>query len=329
MEFKLEKPKNKKSLKDEVSKAFSSDKKSEVLDFIKRTSESEYLYWDKIQYKEPSPDGISKEALWFIIKFFREQKAIQTVIKDIHEKYFTWSKLDYFEEFLHRIDMKTGGEIFVGHHDLDKNQKQKLVTRGILEEAIASSQLEGAATSRQAAKKMIREGRKPTNMSEQMILNNYLSLKAIEEKYKEKKMDMGLLLELHSIITKDTVDSQGEKPRLRKKGEPIFVNHKTTGEIYHEGPDMEFVEKELQGLIDFSNNEGVSKAFIHPVVKAIMIHFWIGYLHPFTDGNGRLARILFYWFLLKEGYWAFAYLPISKVIKKSHILLIITLIKFK
>ncbi|MFH1657244.1 MAG: Fic family protein [bacterium] len=319
MKFKLKKPETREINKNEVSQAFSDDKKPEVLDFIKRTSGSEYLYWDKIQHKEPSPSGISKEVLWFIIKFFREQKSIQTVIKDVQGKYFTWSKLDYFEEFLHKIDMNTGGEIFIGHSDFNKNQKQKLITRGILEEAIASSQLEGAATSRQAAKKMIQEGRKPVNKSEQMIINNYNSLKAIEEKYKNQKMSLDLLLELHGLITKDTLDSQEEKPRLRIKDESICVSDKLTGDIYHEAPAMDFVKNELKKLVDFANDDLDTDIFIHPVVKAIMLHFWLGYLHPFTDGNGRLARLLFYWYLLKENYWAFAYLPISKVIKKSPI----------
>src|SRR5690606_20641206 len=112
-------------------------------------------------------------------------------------------------------------------------------------------------------------------------------------------------------------DSTGKKPRLRKKGEPIFGNDRTSGEIYHEGPDMVFVKKELQKLIKFANDELEEKTFTHPIIKAIMIHFWIGYLHPFTDGNGRIARQLFYWYLIKHGYWAFVYLPISKVIKLS------------
>ena len=53
--------------------------------------------------------------------------------------------------------MNTGGEIFVERSSIDMANKQKLITRGIMDEAIASSQLEGSATSRQAAKKMLRE----------------------------------------------------------------------------------------------------------------------------------------------------------------------------
>ena len=317
MNFQLKKPNLEKVSKDEIAKAFSDDKKKQILDFIKKVSDLEYLYWDTVQYKEPVPDGISREALWQVVRIFREQKSIETVIKDKDRHYFSWSKLDYFEEFLHKVDMNTGGEIFVSTADFGKNRKQKLIIRGIIEEAIASSQLEGAATSRQAAKKMIQEGRKPVNRSEQMILNNYNSLKLVEERYKSEIMSKDLLLELHGLITKDTLDSQGEKPRLRKKGEPIVVSDKSTGDIYHEGPDVDFVNEELKSLIDFANDSLGSETFIHPVVKAIMIHFWMGYLHPFTDGNGRLARLLFYWYLMKKGYWAFAYLPISKIIKKS------------
>lgn len=317
MLYKLEKPKTKEKHRKEVALAFSDDKKQETLDFIRRISEKEYLYWDRVKHKEPSPSGISKEVLWSIAKVFREQKSAKSVIKDTTGKHFTWSKLDYFEEFFHKIDLNTGGEINIAGSDVKKIEKQKLITRGIIEEAIASSQLEGAVTSRKAAKIMIQEGRKPKNESEQMVLNNYLSLKEIEEKYKDEPMTSELFFELHNLTTKNTLDSSGEAPRMRKKGEPIYVKDEATGNIYHEGPDITFVKKELERLVDFANNDLDEQVFIHPVIKAIMIHFWVGYLHPFTDGNGRLARILFYWYLLKEGYWAFAYLPISKVIKRS------------
>lgn len=317
MIFRLKKPELTKIGTDKMFPVLFGDKKSEIFEFTKRVSGSEYLYWDKVRYKEPSPDGVTKEFLWGIVKFLREQQAVKTVIKSGDGREFTWSKLTYFEEFEHKLDMNTGGELFVGGSDLDKASKQKLITRGIVEEAIASSQLEGASTSRLAAKKMLREGRRPVNKSEQMIVNNHLSMKCIEEEYKDRKMDMGLFLELHGLITKDTVDDQDEIPRLRKKGESICVSDKTDGVIYHEGPDMDFVNSELERLIAFANDDLGSDTFVHPIIKAIMIHFWVGYLHPFTDGNGRLARLLFYWYLLKNGYWAFAYLPISKIIKKS------------
>jgi Fic family protein len=70
-------------------------------------------------------------------------------------------------------------------------------------------------------------------------------------------------------------------------------------------------------LINFANDKLNSNIFIHPVVKAIIIHFWVGYLHPFCDGNGRTARALFYWYLLKNNYFGFSYIPLSKELKVS------------
>jgi Fic family protein len=57
--------------------------------------------------------------------------------------------------------------------------------------------------------------------------------------------------------------------------------------------------------------------FVHPVVRAILLHFWLAYDHPFEDGNGRTARILFFWKMHAEGYWLAEYLPISRLIRKA------------
>ncbi|MFZ2969996.1 MAG: Fic family protein [Minisyncoccia bacterium] len=319
MYFKLKKPDLSKIEKEQIPKALLNEKAEDVFDFIKRANEPGYFYWDKIKYKEPAPIGASKEELWAMIKFFRKMQSIKTPLKDENGKYFSWIKLPYLEEFFHDLDMNTGGELFVGKAEIDKRNKQKLITRGIMEEAIASSQLEGAATSRQIAKKMLREGRKPRNESEQMIVNNYLSMKALEDNYKSRKMSIELLLEIHGLITKDILDEKGEEPRIRKEGEDIYVVDKSSGDIYHKAPDIKFTKEEMDKLVKFANDELETGYFMHPVIKAIILHFWMGYLHPFTDGNGRLARLLFYWYLLKEGYWAFAYLPISKIIKLSPI----------
>ena len=43
----------------------------------------------------------------------------------------------------------------------------------------------------------------------------------------------------------------------------------------------------------------------------------IAWIHPFSDGNGRTARTLFYWYMLKKGYWLTEYLSISRIIKDT------------
>jgi len=318
MYFELKKPDlSKIEEKNLLKNLFDSKNEKIVLDYLKKTFEPEYLYWDNAHYKEPVPDGVTKAELWKFVKIIRKAQSIKSPIKNSVGRNFSWIKLPCLEEFFHELDMNTGGELFVHKSDIDKQNKQKLISRGIMEEAIASSQLEGAATSRQVAKKMLREGRKPKNISEQMIVNSYLSMREIEDKYKNQAMSLSLLLELHKMITDGTKDDAGDQPRLRASKDNIYVVDKASGVIYHNAPDVQFVKKELEAMIKFANDELEMDAFVHPVIKAIMIHFWMGYLHPFTDGNGRLARLLFYWYLLKKGYWAFAYLPISKMIKKS------------
>lgn len=290
--------------------------KGQLSDFIDAVNEPEYLYWDKARYKQPAPKGFSREELWLAVKFMRGLKAEKTAIKNEKGNYFVWVKSKQLERFYHETDMNTGGEIFVFKADYDKFTKQKLISRGVMEEAIASSQLEGASTSRAAAKRLLREGRKPRNASEQMIVNNYLAIKSLEENCKNQEMSFGLICELHKIIAAKTLTPEGDTPRMRKEGEDIFIVDNIDGKIYHKAPKMSFVKKEIEKLILFAN-DNLGDNFIHPTIKAIMLHFWMGYLHPFTDGNGRLARLLFYWYLLKKGYWAFSYIPISKIIKRS------------
>jgi Fic family protein len=48
------------------------------------------------------------------------------------------------------------------------------------------------------------------------------------------------------------------------------------------------------------------------VVRAIVLHFWLAYDHPFSDGNGRTARALFYHSMLRQGYWLTEFLSISR-----------------
>jgi Fic family protein len=72
----------------------------------------------------------------------------------------------------------------------------------------------------------------------------------------------------------------------------------------------------LEALCQFANKPQ-EKASLHPVIRAILLYLWQGYDHPFRNGNGRSARALFYWRMLREGYWLFEFISISTVLKNA------------
>lgn len=309
--YKLDKPDlskvNKTSILDKYIK-----EPQKYVPYMYEVNDQEYLYWDKMRFK-PVPEGLNHEEFWFLVRQIRKFSARPTQIRAENGKEFVWVRPLYTDKLLHTIDIHTGGQIFTAYEAIKEENKQKFIARGILEEAIASSQLEGASTTRKAAKMMIIENREPRNESERMIVNNYKTMKMLEEDYKNRELTKELLFEIHGMITRDTISSN-EQNRFRRTSDNIVVRNEDV--IAHIPPKEEFLDTEIMRLIDFANDKD-SDTFVHPVIKAIFLHFWIGYLHPFTDGNGRLARALFYWYLLRKDYWTFMYLPISSIIKNS------------
>ena len=83
--------------------------------------------------------------------------------------------------------------------------------------------------------------------------------------------------------------------------------------VLHIPPKAGDVPELMASMCDFANTNG-EDAFVNPVVKGIILHFWLAYVHPFMDGNGRTARALLYWYALKHRYWLFEYLSISTAI---------------
>ncbi len=301
--------------KDIIDLALSSEDQDDFDKIFFDTSHPEYLFWDTIKYKKFSSKH-PIEKIWAAIKLMRWMKSSPTIIKAETYKSFRWLPLlPNLEKFLHEMDLNTGGHLSLSGFNVDKKTEMKFISRGIVEEAIASSQLEGASTTRKLAKKFLAEKRKPRTDAERMILNNYESMKAIKESFKDKPLSLDLLFELHAMIVKNTIPKD-ELYRFRKNEENIVIEDSMGKFIYHTPPKIDFVEKEMSRFLDFAN-DSLGDSFLHPIIKAILLHFWIGYLHPFTDGNGRLARLIFYWYLLRNDYWAFSYIPISTIIKKS------------
>ncbi len=268
-----------------------------------------YLFWKRAMHRE-APKGYTKSDAWMTARIVRKISSIETPVKSVNGDPFTYVRLPDFDRILHSIDLQIGGKFLVTKTNAE--ERQKFLSRGILEEAIASSQLEGASTTRKHAKKMIAEQRKPKNTSEWMIFNNYRTLSMIEDDYKSRELSREVLLEMHGNLTRNTMEDEDDVGRFRIPGDDVHVIF--NGKIAHTAPGSEFVTKELDRFIEYANND---EEFIHPIVKASILHFWMGYLHPFSDGNGRIARSIFYWYLLKHDYWGMAYIPVSLIIKRA------------
>lgn len=280
-------------------------------------SDERYLHWDKLHRLTP-PEDLNSEEWWLGLKTARGAERRPLPLRDADGHRFGYGLPDLVLERLHRIDQRCGGEVAMDEVVTSEREAgQRFLVNSLMEEAIRSSQLEGATTSRRVAKDMLRSGREPRDRSERMILNNYRALSFMREEM-GKTLSPELILELHRIVTEGTLDDPSAAGRLQRPDEPrVAVFDRDDGEPIHVPPPAEQLPERIRLLCDFANEGNDGDRFVHPVLRAILLHFWLAYDHPFEDGNGRTARILFFWLMRARGYWLAEYLPISKFLRKA------------
>lgn len=222
--------------------------------------------------------------------------------------------VDPIAEYLHYIDLRAGGLIQMPEQITNPETRDQYYVGSLIEEAITSSQLEGAVTTRRVAKEMIRAGRAPRDRSEQMILNNFKTMQQIS-KVKGKSLTKALVFELHRFVTEKTLDDPSAAGQFRLPHEKRVVGE-DYGQVFHDPPDEKELDHRMEAMCAFANHK-TPKGFMHPVIRAITLHFWLAYDHPFVDGNGRTARALFYWSMLNSGFWLCEYISISHIILKA------------
>ncbi len=285
-----------------------------IRDLVKKANK-EYLHWDKFRYQK-MPEGIEPETAWAFLKFSRYTNRENLPIRDEKLGPFSIMITKEFLKDLSYIDQNSSGSIASSESMPDEDQKKRLIINGLIEEAISSSQIEGASTTRKVAKAMIEQDRIPKNKDERMILNNYKAMVHLDD-WKSRPLTHEFMFELHKILTDQTLENPEDEGCFRKDDDEIVVKDSLTPEIIHVPPKIDEAKIQLKQLYNFINTiDEEDENYLHPFVKATILHFCIGYIHPFTDGNGRLARTLFYWYLLKNNYWMFKFLPISLQIKK-------------
>ena len=280
--------------------------------------QGKYLHWDEFKWRVEKGD--EEVAAWTATKILRQGIAKKLVTLQAEgDHHFSYCIPNSLSAKLHSIDRMTGGgrKISDGLSMSTDDKSQYLVKSLMIEEAITSAQLEGASTTREIAKEMLQKGLQPQDKSQQMILNNYLlMIKALEQK--DEELSVKFILELHEIATHQAIENNAVAGELRQHDNIIITN--SYGENPFYPPVAGTLVTRLNHLCDFANtdhSDNDPNNFIHPIVKAIILHFMIGYIHPFGDGNGRTARAIFYWSIIKSGYWLFEYVSISKLIQEK------------
>lgn len=172
----------------------------------------------------------------------------------------------------------------------------------MIDEAVYSSMIEGAFTSREKAAAFIRKQKSPQNKAEQMVQNNYDALTFVLEHIDEPITER-TILEIVRIVTRSAAEVEVQAYRT----ETVYVTGREG--IVYAPPEANQVPMLMQSLVTF-----IADSELHPILKACIAHFYFVYVHPFGDGNGRTARALSLMMLLQAGYDFFRFFSISGIV---------------
>jgi len=275
-----------------------------------------YDHWEKVRFRPPVAPLTTPEEMWAALKFARSRVRRELPFRDKNGQQIHYSQIAEFQQALHEIDSNARGMIAMPGQAATSETRDLYLQKSLIEEPFSSSVLEGAATTRAIARKMIEEGRKPKTLDERMVLDNYRAMSFIRE-HRHEPLSVARILEIHRILTEDTLDRPDRVGVLRAPEDPVRVEG-AEGQTLHWPPAADELPRRLDALCEFANAPSSGKdGFLHPVIRAIVLHYMLAYDHPFWDGNGRCARALFYWCVLKHGYWLLEYVSISAVILRA------------
>ena len=231
------------------------------------------------------------------------------------------SFLNTLEELYYKplpiVDFEDNNIVFIENHaSVNQNTIKRLLQsqngyygiKAAEDEIIATSAIESIDFSRDSVRNILK-GMAPNDEQENRILGIKKGLEFIADT--SNKINEENLFKLYMMSAGDFVSEDD------KLIEGNLYRHDTVyvvGEdVAHSGVDFRKVPEFMKLLIDFINAEDD----IDDLIKATIIHFYIAYVHPYFDGNGRTARLVHLWFLIQKGYQSALFIPFSSQIEKS------------
>lgn len=273
-------------------------------------------YYTRSELKYHLPKNAAPEKadeLWELIKLSRTLSAQTLPYTPIS---LTYNLTPDISGELHLLDQNVVRLLPLAGDKL--RESQEIIFEALSDEAINSSKLEGAVTTEIAAREMIRKNILPQTKDERMIMNNHVAMQFIRTK-KDVRLTPEFMLEIQRMVTEGTLENPSHAGMFRNTDD-VYVVKPSTAEVLYYPSKAADIPRLIADLCSFVNTDRIhpnESPFVHPLIVGIALHFLIGYIHPFYDGNGRTARTLFYWYMLSRGYGVFQYIPISKIIRQS------------
>ncbi|MGE8179002.1 Fic family protein [Pseudomonas fluorescens] len=276
-----------------------------------------YLPFDDLRFRWPP--GLEPTLCWALVKKARVAQYVRLLPLGEPSQWGQFVLTPLAQKTLSTVDRQatTAALEYMTHHIGETAHFSYLLNDLIEDEAISSSQLEGAATTTLVAKDMLKRNRLPRTPDERMVIGNYKMMIFAWEK-RHEPLSVELIRQLHRVGV-EGIDDALYSPGLFRSNDQVVVQD-GEGHTVHTPPPAAGISARLNGLASWINqphDDPLRVDYVHPMIKAIALHFALGYEHPFRDGNGRVARALFYWFMFKNDFSAFRYIAISILLRNA------------
>ena len=181
-------------------------------------------------------------------------------------------------------------------------------TKAMEEEILSTFRIEQIDTSRESVRRIL-SGQAPKDKEEHRICGMKQGLKFIADR--SHAITEENLFRLYQMTIGDFLP---EEDRLlpghwyRHDGVTVI-----DGKTEHIGLPWQKLPAYMKELMAFA----AEKAAQNDLIKAAILHFGLAYLHPYFDGNGRMARLLHLWYLVQQGYSSALFVPMSRFVEES------------
>jgi Fic family protein len=178
----------------------------------------------------------------------------------------------------------------------------------MVEEIQATLAIENISSSRESIRHIL-QGYAPQDETENRLLGMKKGLDFISDP--SNRITEATIYQLYMMTVGDFLEPENQlAPGHRYRGDAVYI----IGEqIEHAGLPHQLLPAAMGQLVDWINRENQ----LNDLLKGVIVHFYLGYLHPYFDGNGRMARLLHLWMLVQQGYPAVLFQPLSHYINAT------------